>query len=56
MLDPTYNKELIDVNPIWKLAFLISEIENDNAPIGWRNYIFLAENLIRNGYGEIKDA
>ncbi len=39
MNDPTYRKEDIDANPIWKRAFYLSEMENDNAPIGWSNYI-----------------
>ena len=40
-------KEEIDADPIWKLAFLMSEIDNDLAPIGWSRYIHLAENLQR---------
>lgn len=50
MNDPTYNRKEIDANPAWELAFIISEIQNDNAPIGWSKYIWLAENLITNGY------
>jgi len=45
MPDPTYDKELIDANPVWKLAFLMSETDNDNAPIGWSAYIRIANGL-----------
>jgi hypothetical protein len=48
MEDPTYNKAVIDANPAWALAFSLSEIENDNAPIGWSKYIFTAECLLSN--------
>lgn len=34
-------------NPVDKLAFFLSECHNDNAPIGWERYRFLAELLIR---------
>lgn len=40
--DPTYIKSDIDANPIWKLAWWLSEIDNDNAPIGWSEYINIA--------------
>jgi hypothetical protein len=46
MGDPTYNRDEIDANPMWKLAWLISEIENDNAPIGWGQYVYLAKVLM----------
>jgi hypothetical protein len=39
MEDPTYNRREIDSNPIWKLAFEISEQKNDMAPLGWSRYI-----------------
>ena len=42
MNDPTYVMALIDVNPDWKLAFWLSEIDNDAAPIGWFRYYSLA--------------
>jgi len=45
--DPTYVKEDIDRIPAWKLAFFLSEIDNDNAPIGWGRYIQMAEFLLR---------
>lgn len=46
MNDPTYVKNEIEANPIWKLAFRLSEVDNDNAPIGWGRYISLARWLI----------
>jgi hypothetical protein len=47
MSDPTYVKSEIDANPTWKLAFELSEIDNDNAPIGWFKYIHLANHVIK---------
>lgn len=44
--DPTYIKKDIDANPTWKLAFWMSEIHNDNAPIGWSKYIILARFIL----------
>lgn len=46
MPDPTYDREQINANPEWELAFTLSEIENDNAPIGWSKYIFTARCLL----------
>ena len=46
MGDPTYNAEEINKNPVWQLAFSLSEIQNDNAPLGWARYIFVAECLL----------
>lgn len=43
MKDPTYIKSEIDKNPVWKKAFELSEVKNDNAPIGWSFYIPEAE-------------
>ncbi len=48
MSDPTYVRDEIDANPEWELAFTLSEIENDNAPIGWSRYISTAKNLLAN--------
>ena len=45
MADPTYVTEKISANPVWQLAFLLSEILNDNAPIGWGSYIYTAERV-----------
>jgi hypothetical protein len=46
MDDPTYVREEIDANPIWKLAFKLSELENDEAPIGWGEYIPKARHVL----------
>lgn len=46
MADPTYRREEIDANPVWQLAFVLSEIMNDGAPIGWSRYIFVAQCLL----------
>jgi hypothetical protein len=47
MIDPTYNRAEIDANPEWRLAFRLSEVDNDNAPIGWSRYVTLAAWLLR---------
>jgi len=44
--DPTYDKEKINTDPIWKLAFLLSEIEDDKALLGWARYITTARCLL----------
>lgn len=46
MGDPTYEKAKIDANPEWELAFTLSEIMNDNAPLGWSRYIGTATCLL----------
>ena len=46
MTDPTYDRAEIENNPVWELAFTISEIHNDNAPLGWGRYKYLAECLL----------
>ena len=46
MIDPTYVQAEINANPVWELAFVLSEIENDCAPIGWSRYIGTAECLL----------
>lgn len=43
--DPTYVQKDIEANPDWALAFLMSEIDNASAPIGWGKYIPLASSL-----------
>lgn len=48
MSDPTYVLEEINANPLWQLAFSLSEIMNDNAPIGWSKHIYAAECLLAN--------
>jgi hypothetical protein len=47
-MDPTYRQEEINSNPVWELAFVLSEIMNDNAPVGWSNYIGPAGYLLSN--------
>lgn len=44
--DPTYDRNEIDNNPEWHLAFVLSEIMNDYAPIGWSKYIGTARCLL----------
>lgn len=46
MRDPTYDREVIDANPVWRVAFALSEIQNDGAPLGWGRYIVIAECLL----------
>lgn len=46
--DPTYDASLIKADPAWELAFCMSEIDNDNAPLGWAAYIPLAQSLLSN--------
>ncbi len=46
MPDPTYVKEDIEARPEWDLAYTLSEIQNDNAPIGWSMYVWVAECLL----------
>jgi hypothetical protein len=45
-MDPTYVKDEIDANPEWELAFTLSELLNDEAPIGWSKYIGMARCLL----------
>jgi hypothetical protein len=45
-IDPTYIAAEIAANPVWQLAFRLSEVDNDNAPIGWSRYIALARWLL----------
>jgi hypothetical protein len=44
--DPTYVSAEIDADPVWRLAFWLSEIDNDHAPIGWGAYLPLARALL----------
>ena len=46
MNDPTYDNNIINSKPDWKLAFELSEVDNDNAPIGWWRYIHLAIHIL----------
>lgn len=50
MADPTYDAFRISENPVWLLAWTLSEIQNDNAPLGWGKHIHVAERLIAAGY------
>lgn len=47
MFDPTHDRRAISENPEWRLAFELSEVDNDNAPIGWDRYIPIASHLIQ---------
>jgi hypothetical protein len=47
MNDPTYVKATIEASPVWRLAFRLSEVDNDNAPIGWYEYAPLARWLLK---------
>lgn len=49
--DPTYAKAEIDADPAWRLAWRLSEVDNDDAPIGWSRYIPLAR-WVLNHYEE----
>lgn len=46
MVDWTYDKDVIKRNPKWHVAWVLSEILNGEAPIGWGRYIFAAECLL----------
>jgi len=48
MIDPTYVGDEIRANPVWALAFQLSEQHNDDAPIGWSRYISMAMWLMKN--------
>lgn len=45
MNDPTYVTAEIKKNPVWHAAWVLSEIYNDNAPIGWGRYISTAKRM-----------
>lgn len=47
MNDPTYDKRDIEANFTWRIAFMLSEYYNDNAPIGWGKYIPIAERAVK---------
>ena len=46
MSDPTYNRAEINAKPEWGLAFVLSEIMNDQAPVGWSRYVWVAQSLL----------
>jgi hypothetical protein len=43
--DPTYDKRIIKEDIVWHLAFMLSEMYNDSAPMGWSAYIPYAKTL-----------
>ena len=45
--DPTYDKKEIERRLDWKLAFLLSELANDDAPMGWSRYIPIAQRALK---------
>ncbi|MFN3261234.1 MAG: hypothetical protein ACE37J_11820 [Pikeienuella sp.] len=45
--DPNYVREAIDAQPFWRAAFALSEMWNDEAPIGWSAYGDEAQRMIR---------
>lgn len=45
-MDPTYDIREIEKNPEWDVAFVLSEIYNDDAPLGWSKYIDAAKCLL----------
>lgn len=51
MKDPTYDLERIEKDPVWGMAYILSECYNDKAPIGWSNYIWVAR-LLNEKYGK----
>ncbi len=46
MSDPTYDRGRIEADPVWRIAFLLSECLNDGAPIGWGRYIWIAKKVV----------
>ena len=48
--DPTYVMSEIMAKPEWYLAWRLSEVDNDNAPIGWSRYITMASWLLQRFY------
>jgi hypothetical protein len=52
--DPTYVKSQIEDNPEWYLAWTLSEIQNDQAPIGWSKYIWIAKCLMASDVWKVR--
>lgn len=46
MSDPTYDPEVLRTNGVWQIAFVISEMVNDAAPVGWSRFIPLANQVL----------
>ena len=55
MPDPTYVPARISENPVWKIAFTLSEVANNKAPVGWSEYIPLAEKVIEEAKHAIQE-
>lgn len=53
--DPTYIKSEIDADPIWALAWRLSELDNDNAPIGWYRYTNMSKWLLNTFHMEKRE-
>ena len=45
-MDPTYNKIEIEAKIEWHVAWVLSEIENDSAPVGWSRFLGKATCLL----------
>jgi hypothetical protein len=45
--DPTYDMEKINADHAWRTAFMLSELFNDNAPMGWGKYIPIVNEMFR---------
>jgi hypothetical protein len=45
MKDPTYKMDEIEGDGVWHIAFILSELWNHSAPIGWGKFIPLAEGV-----------
>lgn len=54
MADPTYELDKIKADKVWHTAYVLSEHLNDNAPIGWFDYIDTAR-AIKNGWKEFTE-
>lgn len=47
MSDPTYDRTEINKNPEYLIAFILSELGNDEAPIGWSVYLTDAKVILQ---------
>lgn len=54
--DPTYVPDRINADPEWKIAFVLSELVNDDAPIGWSAFIPIAKKAIEDARLSVRDA
>ena len=46
MADPTYSMGEIESNGTLHIAYILSELVNDNSPIGWGKFIPIAEKAV----------